>query len=367
MLVVFHSNYLNHHQKSFLESLKDNGCQVYFIAHGKISEERKALGYSTEGAENIQIQYSEETKKQVYDLTMAADAVIFGSKPQELFQQRVRSGKLTFNYSERLFKKNPWTKYSPIHQIRLRKTYLFDRKNAPYLLAAGVYAAQDYKSLGYPKDRFLKWGYFPPITQTPLEELLRNKKQNTIIWVGRFIDWKHPEYVVELGQYLKNKDISFHIKMIGTGELLEPIKALIASKGLTEAIDVPGAMPPEQVRKEFDSAQIALMTSDQNEGWGAVVNEAMNGACAMVASDAVGSTSYLIQDHINGLTYGKHKEQMFRGVEQLLQNHGLCWQFGEAAYHTIMQTWNYQVAAERFVAFVHDNSVRYTDGPLSKG
>ena len=56
MLVVFHSNYMNHHQRPFIESLIENGCLVYFVAHSELSEERKAMGYSTESAEGIQIQ-----------------------------------------------------------------------------------------------------------------------------------------------------------------------------------------------------------------------------------------------------------------------------------------------------------------------
>ena len=36
----------------------------------------------------------------------------------------------------------------------------------------------------------------------------------------------------------------------------------------------------------MEQADIYLFTSDRNEGWGAVANEAMNSACAMVA-DAI--------------------------------------------------------------------------------
>ena len=67
------------------------------------------------------------------------------------------------------------------------------------------------------------------------------------------------------------------------------------------------------------------------------------------------------------MTYGNDKKQMFQAVEQLLQDSALCAKLGEAAYHTIMQTWNYQVAAERLMTFVSDNSVQYGDGPVSNG
>lgn len=367
MKVVFHSNFMNHHQRPFVEYLAKRGCSVTFVAHNTIPDEQKALGYRTNLNYVEHIEYNEKTADDVYKLTMEADAVIFGSKPKCLFRDRVRTGKLTFNYSERLFKRGIWQKYSLLHQIKLRKTYLFDRKNAPYVLAAGAYAAQDYKSLGYPKEKFLKWGYFPPLVQIPLPELMKNKQENTIVWVARFIPLKHPEYIVELGDYLRKYNIPFHIRMIGIGELLESTKKMIDSYGLSKCIEVVGAMPPEQVRREFDRAQIALLTSDRNEGWGAVVNEAMNSGCVMVASREAGSTTYLIQSDVNGMTYNKDKQQMFRIVKDLLQDKDKCIRLGSEAYSTITEIWNYQIAADRMMEFVRDQSVNYDFGPMSQG
>ena len=44
-----------------------------------------------------------------------------------------------------------------------------------------------------------------------------------------------------------------------------------------------GALKPADVRKEMERADIFLFTSDYKEGWGAVLNEAMNARCAIVA------------------------------------------------------------------------------------
>ena len=33
------------------------------------------------------------------------------------------------------------------------------------------------------------------------------KDPEELLWAARFIDWKHPEYVVELGQYLKEQTV----------------------------------------------------------------------------------------------------------------------------------------------------------------
>lgn len=366
MQVVFHSNYINHHQRPFVESLIENGCEVIFVAHEEMSEERKALGYSTDVNGARYIQYSEETADEVYELTMAADAVIFGWKTKKLFHDRIRTGRLTFNYSERLFKKSILAPYSPRLQWRLRRVYLIDRQNAPYLLCTGDFTAQDYRKLDYPNQKIYKWGYFPPITKVDIQELCETKKENSIIWVGRFIDWKHPEYAIELAGYLKKYGIPYHLKMVGTGKLYSKMEKRIKRLGLSDCVELTGALPPEKVREEINSARIALLTSNRKEGWGAVCNEAMNGGCAPVAYYGIGSVSYLIRDGINGMTY-KNKKELFQKVRLLLENRQRCAQIGENAYHTIADLWNYQVAAKRFVEFIQDQTVSYAEGPLSKG
>lgn len=176
---------------------------------------------------------------------------------------------------------------------------------------------------------------------------------------------KHPEHVIELAKYLNKKGLPFHIKMVGTGELFSEIQEKVKKQGLSDCVELTGPLPPQEVREQINKSAIAIMTSDRNEGWGAVCNEAMNGGCAFVAYKGIGATTYLINDGKNGMTY-KTKKELFRKVEQLLKDPEQCRQIGENAYHTITDTWNYEVAAKRFMEFVEDQTIRYTSGPVSK-
>ena len=98
----------------------------------------------------------------------------------------------------------------------------------------------------------------------------------------------------------------------------------------------------------------------------AVVNEAMNSGCAFVGNRSIGAITYLVNDGENGMTY-RTKKEMFRKIRQLLQNPENTQEMGRNAYHTIEDTWNYQIAAKRFMEFVQDQTVRYTSGPMSRG
>ena len=107
-------------------------------------------------------------------------------------------------------------------------------------------------------------------------------------------------------------------------------------------------MSPEEVRKHMEESEIFLFTSDRNEGWGAVLNEAMNSGCAVVASHAIGSVPYLIENKSNGLIYKDgDKDDLYIKVKYLLDFSQKRMKIGHAAYLTILNDWNAVKAAER--------------------
>ena len=135
--------------------------------------------------------------------------------------------------------------------------------------------------------------------------LIKHKENEKIeiIWVGRFIKEKHPEYVVKLAQKLKEKNYNFEIKMIGNGELLEKTKSQIEKYNLTNQIKLVGAVKSDKVRSYMEKANIFICTSDKNERWGVVLNEAMNSGCAVIAYKGIGGVPFLIKNNENGLAY----------------------------------------------------------------
>ena len=91
--------------------------------------------------------------------------------------------------------------------------------------------------------------------------------------------------------------------MIGTGDKLPEIQKSIEDNNLTDCINLLGTMTPAEVRAQMEKHSILVFTSDKNEGWGAVLNEAMNSGCAVIANDEIGSVPFLLKNSQNGLTY----------------------------------------------------------------
>lgn len=372
MKVVFVSNYFNHHQKPFCEEMYQRFWDDYtFISTSVMREERKKLGYE-QNEHPPYVLASYECKEQ-YEIAIKlindADVVIAGSAPNEMLKERIRQNKLLLRYSERPFKKKASFLKKVYHAVRHHQRDLC-QKNV-YMLCASAYAARDYASIGMYRNRTYKWGYFPCVKEYDIDALLSRKKQNTILWCGRFIDWKHPDDAVRLAQKLKSHGYEFKLNFVGTGTMEEELHQLVESLELTDSVYFLGSMPPEEVRKHMEEAGIYLFTSDCQEGWGAVLNESMNSGCAVVASHAIGSVPFLINHKKNGLVYeSENVDDLFSKVKYLLNNHSEQRRMGKAAYSTITEMWNAEIAAERFVKLTeeiqnHGLCNLYKDGPCS--
>lgn len=344
MKVVFLSNYLNHHQQPLSDELyKLTDGQYHFVATMPMSEARRALGYKELEAPYLVTCYGEEhPREEVARIIDEADVVIMGSAPYSYIANRCRAGKLVFKYTERLYREEPGLLRLLVHHFRFRRQY--DRYANCHLLCASAFTALDFHRIGCFKDRAYRWGYFPAVVEINLDELMENRrmqKRPMLLWTGRFLDWKHPELPVLLAERLKNNGIDFQIDMYGIGPEYERIEQLIATKGLAENIVLHGAVPNEEIMKQMRSHSIFLFTSDRNEGWGAVANEAMGSGCAIVASDAIGSTPFLIEDKRNGLFFrDQDNDDLFEKVRYLIENQDEREAMGREAYKTMLEVWS---------------------------
>ena len=221
-----------------------------------------------------------------------------------------------------------------------------------YFLCAGAYVPCDLGIIHAYPEKMLRFGYFPETREYAPGEPFSRKKKGSILWAARMIDWKHPELVVKTAAYLKEhlEEIPFHITMIGGGELEEEVHSLAEELGVTDKITFAGFRSPEEVRAAMEESEIYLVTSDRKEGWGAVVNEAMNSGCAVVADHMIGAAPWMIRQRKNGILYHDGCEQQLQEyVAELLQDPAECRRLGEAAQQTVRTEWNARTAAERLV------------------
>ncbi|MBR6593624.1 MAG: glycosyltransferase family 4 protein [Clostridia bacterium] len=370
MKFAFISNYYTHHQKPFCEAMYAlTKGDFRFIATEDFSGERKSLGWREEEGVSYVVQKNKAVES-CAETVNNADAVILGSAPFSDVLGRLEKGGTVFKYSERIFKGGySYVKWLP-RVLRYYRTY--GRHKALYLLSAGAYAAGDFAIHGVFRNKSYKWGYFPETRHYKPESLFGRKNTRRILWCGRLIGWKHPELAINIAKRLADDGEEFCMDIIGSGELEAEIAKRIAAEKLCDRVCLMGAMSSESVRDEMETAGIFIFTSDFNEGWGAVLNEAMNSGCAVVASHAAGSVPYLISQGENGYIYENGNEDaLYRRVKQLLNDEEKQRQLGEAAYKTIVELWNGELAAKRLIHLTDEINKKgcfepYKNGPCSR-
>ena len=382
MKAVMISNFMNHHQYPFSTALLNQKDVEYtFVSLEPIPDERSSMGYAdmNHSCPFVLCAYdSEEKMQQALKLMAEADTAIFGSCPDWMVMRRANEGKLCFKFSERYFKNGIGLRTLPRNFASAWKHLKPFEKKPLYFCCSSAYTAADLNRYTNFRGRTFKWGYFPEVRRYDLDALMQKKHAAaggdvSILWAGRLLDWKHPDAAVRLASALKQKGYAFQLDLIGNGAIEQRLQKMIAAERLEGCVRMLGAMPPEQVRAHMERADIYLFTSDFQEGWGAVLNESMNSGCAVVASHAIGSVPYLIDDGINGLIYENGKQtQLERRVEWLLEHPAERERLGRAAYRTMQDTWNADVAAGRFVSLCEhllageESPDLYADGPCSR-
>nr|MBQ8244944.1 glycosyltransferase [Oscillospiraceae bacterium] len=296
--------------------------------------------------------------------------VIAGSAPERLVRQCILDNKLVFRYSERPLKHGiEPLKYLP-------RLVRWNWRNPPgkpiFLLCASAFAVKDYACFGLFRGKAFRWGYFPETRHYQnLQALVEGKRKNSILWAGRLLDWKHPEDAVRVAVELKKNGVPFDLNIIGTGEREKALQDRIVRERLEDCVHLLGAMKPEEVRRHMEESEIFLFTSDRREGWGAVLNEAMNSGCAAVASHTIGAVPYLVKDGENGMIYPSgNVEALYNKVRYLLESPEERCQIGMNAVKTIAQEWNGEVAARRLVQLIQafqtgEAQALYQTGPCS--
>ncbi len=357
MLITFVSNYFNHHQKAFCDAMSAMpDVDFTFIQMEEMEAERVRMGWALDvSAIPYVLKYrgNEETCKK---LMRDSDMTIFGGVDESLAYERQDLGRATIRYSERIYKEGQWKFISPRGLIKKNRDHTRYKGMPVYLLCAGGYVASDYSLIqAYPDKKYV-WGYFPEIINYDIKELHKNRIDDgmvRLLWCGRMIDWKHPEAALDICRSLDQRGIKCELTFIGGGELEEHIRQEALRKGVPGLAKFIGFRTPEETREYMRSADIYLFTSDQKEGWGAVLNEAMNSGCAIVASHAIGAVPYMLRHGVNGMVYKSgNNSEAAEYAYKLAKDRQLRFKLGYEAYDTVKNYWNAGYAADRLYLFI---------------
>lgn len=390
MKIVFYSVILNNHQANVADELwkQTNGQYRFVELTCPISGNKKGdtRDYS-DCPYLIRAWESTAEYNEAMELARTADCCVFSSVLSLPFQQvRMKSGLLSFDMSERWLKRGILNLFSPAI-LKMFLAYHFGgwRKKSLYKLCCSAFAAKDQQKLFTYRGRCYKWGYFTRVKKVDVEASpdVSTSDIAPLMWCSRYLMWKHPELPILMAERLKRKGYRFVLDMYGSGEYENKARELVQDLDVTDLVRFYGNMPNEELLTHMHSHSIFLFTSDRNEGWGAVANESMSNGCVLVASDAIGSVPYLLEDGVNGFVFTSPKttssfdnpdngalDSLCEKVEWLLCHPDERKSMHERAVKQMSECWNAHTAVQRLLVLIDclqvGKDTPFIDGPCSK-
>lgn len=374
MKIVIISNALTPHQLPLCDALAERIDEFKFIEAENIDKNALPLGWRETRKRDYVVPYDYlmTHRAEVEKLILSADAVIMGGDRTEFVKNRLDKGLLTFEYSERIYRRFKDYLKIPYHYFKFRKRYKC--YSNLHLLCASAFTYSDFRKIGCFANRAYKWGYFINVPDLDIEPTRLQKLQKhkiRILWVARLLELKHPEAAINVAKRLRMQSVDFEMAIYGEGPLYDRILTSIRSEALNDYVTINKPVPNTELMQVMKDYDIFLFTSDKKEGWGVVANEAMANACALIGSSAIGSVPYLVKNNYNGKVYRDgNMAQLEACVFDLINDPEKRIDISINAYKTMHDVWSPQNAAANFIKLVNDlNSKRecaIVQGPGSK-
>ena len=337
MKVAYWTNSVSPHQLPLAHEIAKRVGESNFayIYRDEMTKEREVIGWN-----DVSVPRWCRRGEENDPFLLEADLVYTGGlRPIGLIAKRLAAGKKTLYVTERWFKPfgflgvdwpGKWRMMSPRYRKMAHR--MVDMLNNPLCmcLAIGPWARRDMISLGVCPSHIVDWGYFVAKGKGKIEEDGRKKNEGSVcggcatnsqtaelsvLWVGRMLRLKKVDTIIRaVGEISATSarpsaiDVAFDI--YGSGPDESRLRKLAAKYG--NAIKFHQPVPINEVRGIMRGHDVYVMASDENEGWGAVVNEALEEGMSVFGTFEAGASAAMLP-----------KERLFhagdwRGLAELL-------------------------------------------------
>ena len=324
MKLVFHSLYISPHHLSFArEVAKRLGSQNFRYIYVKpLTEERLKLGWGESSQDWISFAETDESKT----LLEECDVLVSGIRDIDLFERRCKKGLVTVYSNERWFKPIPicgllmpgWIRLFVPWYLRMAWRYArLLRSEMPfYYFPISVWAARDmafmcrwFGKVTFERkaggkvwaghrllDKFRMCAYFVDSSDRQDKSMQAKKlgEERTVLWVGRIINVKRVGDIVKAVSLATQKGAKLRLDIYGHGADEQSVKDLARGADNVHFYD---PVPISDVRKIMREHDIYVLASNAIEGWGAVINEAMEEGIRAVGTFEAGASSTLLPDN----------------------------------------------------------------------
>jgi len=173
-------------------------------------------------------------------------------------------------------------------------------------------------------------------------------------FVGSFKAWHGVDFLLRAFTWLRGKDASYHLLLVGDGPLRAELEQETRRLGLEEAVTLVGSVPHEEVPRYLALMDVAVAPYPALEDFyfsPLKLYEYMASSRAVVAS-RIGQVAEVIADGLTGLLYEPgNEDELIACVGRLREDESLRRELGQSARMACSKnTW--RQSAERVVGWV---------------
>ena len=132
----------------------------------------------------------------------------------------------------------------------------------------------------------------------PAKKKLVNKDIKTLLYLGRFIKRKRPDFAIKVFAKLYKKHPNTRLVMVGEGPMQAELKTLSKKLKIDTAVEFPGPLFGKEKLKQYHQADLFIFPSEK-EGFVLVVLEAMAAGLPLLVPNAI-SFPEAVKDGQNG-------------------------------------------------------------------
>lgn len=176
-----------------------------------------------------------------------------------------------------------------------------------------------------------------------------------IVWVGRFVDPKKPETLLEAFKQLPvNIQERAYIEFVGDGEKRSLLESMIVEYNLEDKVYFLGDVSRQEVfqyvgeRNNSNTPAIFVLTSD-HEGFPRSILEAMSLGCVVIASD-VGGVKEALHNDAGIIVEPGNSNQLAKALTRLIDDPILIKEFGGKAREIMQEKFTLQRMLEKTYA-----------------
>jgi glycosyltransferase involved in cell wall biosynthesis len=320
--IVFWEPCVSPHKSAFFEAVAQRfgpTVEVMCVAHEDIPAERRALGWQDETAQSVRtlVAPSTETIRHLVEQSSVGCLHVFAGTR---WFSTLTTGLRMVRQQGRDFAlmSEPRDSDGIAGAVRFIQSWLTEsalRRDARFVLAIGRHGPSWYRAVGYPVRRIFAFAYFlpSPVTTTASAaaaaapaaaalsqgRIMREARSGSdplrLAYVGRLVEAKGVHFLLAALAKLKRPA---QLTVIGAGPQANELKQQARELGIDA--EFCGALPIDQVQLRMHGFDILVLPSlSRDDGWGAVVSEALLAGTAVVASASAGA-SILLEHGNNG-------------------------------------------------------------------